>query len=47
MDEFIDRGLKLYDAEKLAWKDGDVLGIATSKQSQPDTHIGMSNFTER
>ena len=34
MKDFIERGSKLYDAEELAWQQGDLLGIVSSQQSQ-------------
>ena len=34
MEDFIERGSKLYNSEELAWNRGDVLGIASAQQAQ-------------
>lgn len=34
MDDFIERGSKLYNFEELSWNRGDVLGIASAQQAQ-------------
>ncbi len=34
MDDFIERGSKLYDFEELSWTRGDILGIVSAQQAQ-------------